>query len=86
MPESMDLRITMYTTSWCGDCRRLKAELHRAGVSFREIDIEQEQSAAEFVKRVNDGNLSVPTLVFSDGSTMTEPSSRSVIQRLAELA
>ena len=85
MPDATDLRITMYTTTWCGDCRRLKAELRRAGVQFREIDIELDPSAAQFVRRVNEGNQSVPTLVLSDGSTMTVPSSRSVIQRLAEL-
>ncbi|MDO8732664.1 MAG: mycoredoxin [Actinomycetota bacterium] len=86
MNEATDQRFTMYTTSWCGDCRRLKGELRRAGVQFREVDIEQDSSAAQFVSRVNDGNQSVPTLVFSDGSTMTEPSGRLVIQRLAELA
>ncbi|MFA7324576.1 MAG: mycoredoxin [Candidatus Nanopelagicales bacterium] len=85
MYETTDQRFTMYTTPWCGDCTRLKGELRRAGVQFREIDIEHDPAAADFVIRVNNGHQSVPTLVFSDGSTLTEPSGREVMTRLAEL-
>lgn len=71
--------ITIYTTTWCGDCRRLKTELGRAGVSFKEIDLEREPWAVEYVLRVNNGNQSVPTVAFSDGTVMTEPSGRQVM-------
>ncbi len=75
----------MYTTSWCGDCARLKGELGRAGVPFREIDIEADPSAADYVARVNNGNRSVPTVVFADGTVMAEPSGRQVTDHLALL-
>lgn len=78
--------LTMYTTQWCGFCRRLKAQLGRAGVELTEVDIERDPAAAEFVMGVNGGNQTVPTLLFPDGSTMVNPSAAQVQARLAELA
>jgi mycoredoxin len=76
---------TMYTTPWCGYCSRLKDGLTRAGVAFTEVDIEQDESAAERVMQVNGGNQTVPTLEFSDGSALTNPSVRQVQEKLAAL-
>jgi len=76
----------MYTTQWCGFCKRLKAQLGRAGVEVNEIDIERDEAAAEFVMNVNGGNQTVPTLLFSDGATMVNPSATQVQEKLAELA
>src|ERR1700746_3279256 len=78
--------LTMYTTQWCGFCKRLKAQLGRAGVEVNEVDIERDQAAAEFVMSVNGGNQTAPTLLFADGSTMVNPSAAQVEARLAELA
>ena len=64
----------MYTTAWCGFCHRLKAQLGREGVEVVEGDIEADPEAAAFVEGVNGGNQTVPTLVFADGTTMTNPS------------
>ncbi len=66
--------VTVYTTSWCGFCRRLKLQLDRAGVPFEEVDIERDPAAAAFVEGVNGGNQTVPTVVLPDGSTLTNPS------------
>jgi mycoredoxin len=82
VPESL----TMYTTRWCGFCRRLKAQLAREGIEVREVDIEADPAAADYVMSVNGGNQTVPTLVFPDGSAMTNPSAIQVKNRLAELA
>ena len=73
----------MYTTVWCGYCRRLKAQLVRAGISFREVDIEHDAAAAAFVAGVNGGNQTVPTLKFADGSTLTNPSGDEIKAKLA---
>lgn len=78
--------LTMYTTPWCGFCKRLKAQLGRAGVQVHEIDIERDEAAAEFVMSVNGGNQTVPTLLFPDGATMVNPSATQVQQKLAALA
>ncbi|MCL2583982.1 MAG: mycoredoxin [Streptosporangiales bacterium] len=75
----------MYTTTWCGFCKNLKRQLARAGVEITEVDIELDPEAATFVETVNGGNQTVPTLRFSDGSTMVNPSAKQVQARLAEL-
>lgn len=78
--------ITMYSTTWCGYCRRLKAQLNREGIPFTEVDIERAPAAAEFVMSVNGGNQTVPTVVFPDGSAATNPSVAEVKARLAGAA
>jgi mycoredoxin len=77
--------VTMFTTSWCGFCFRLKAQLDRAGIAVHEVDIEADAQAADFVGSVNGGNHTVPTLLFTDGSTLTNPSIGAVERHLAEL-
>ncbi|MEU0313605.1 mycoredoxin [Nocardioides sp. NPDC006273] len=77
---------TMYTTPWCGYCQRLKGQLGREDITFDEVDIEQVPEAAQIVEKVNGGNQTVPTLVYSDGTAMTNPSIAQVKAKLAELA
>jgi mycoredoxin len=54
--------ITVYTTFWCGDCRRTKTFLKERGIEFREVNIDQSPEAEKLVLRVNDGRRKVPTL------------------------
>jgi mycoredoxin len=75
-------RPIIYTTTWCGYCTRLKRQLERAEIGFTEVDIERSPGAAEVVARLNDGNQAVPTLIFPDGSTLTNPSIREVAAKL----
>jgi mycoredoxin len=75
--------VTMYTTNWCGYCRRLKAGLDREGIEYTEVNIELDESAAEIVVAANGGNRTVPTLVFADGSALTNPSVDEVKSKLA---
>ena len=75
--------LTMYTTSWCGYCARLKTALKAEGISWTEIDIEGDPAAAEFVGSVNNGNHVVPTVKFADGSTLTNPTIQQVKAKLA---
>ena len=78
--------LTMYTTPWCAFCKRLKRQLAADGIEMAEIDIEQDDAAAEFVMTVNGGFQTVPTVVFPDGSALTNPSAAMVKARLHELA
>jgi len=55
-------------------------------ISFQEVNIEETPGAAQIVERANGGNQTVPTLIFSDGSVMTNPSARQVQQKLAKLS
>ena len=75
--------LTMYSTSWCGFCHRLQAQLGREGIDVHVIDIERDETAAEFVEGVNGGNRTVPTLVLPDGRAMTNPSIGEVLAALA---
>jgi mycoredoxin len=77
--------LTVYTTSWCGYCHRLKTVLKSAGIPYDEVDIERDPAAAEFVGSVNGGNRTVPTVKFADGSTLTNPSAAQVKAKLAEV-
>jgi mycoredoxin len=74
--------ITMYSTTWCGYCRRLKTQLDREGIRYNEVNIEEDEASASFVESVNDGNQTVPTVVFPDGSAATNPSLAEVVERL----
>lgn len=78
--------ITMYTTTWCGYCRRLKAMLDREGIAYLEVDIERQPDAAAFVMQVNGGNRTVPTVLFPDGGAASNPSLAEVKARLAGAA
>ncbi|MCU1576816.1 MAG: Glutaredoxin-like protein [Leifsonia sp.] len=75
--------VLMFTTDWCGYCKRLKSQMDSAGVAYTEVNIEQIDGTAEIVAQVNGGNQTVPTLVFPDGSTATNPSLADVQARLA---
>ncbi|POM24818.1 putative glutaredoxin.1 [Actinomadura rubteroloni] len=77
--------LTMYTTTWCGFCRRLKSQLAREGIEMVEIDIERDPAAAEFVMSVNGGNQTVPTVTIGDDVVLTNPSAKEVKRHLTEL-
>ena len=74
----MPATITMYSTTWCGYCRRLKTQLDREGIGYTEVNIEEDPASAAFVEKVNGGNQVVPTvLVVPEGGeqvAMTNPS------------
>ena len=82
----MSSTFTMYTTPWCGYCYRLKSQLDREGIAYEVVDIEQTPGAAEIVESANNGNQTVPTLVYADGTAQTNPSLAQVQQKLAALA
>ena len=78
--------LTMYSTTWCGYCRRLKLQLDAAGVAYDEVNIERDADAAAFVEGVNGGNQTVPTVKFADGSALTNPTLAQVTAKLDALA
>lgn len=76
-------QLTMYTTSWCGYCLRLKRHLKNEGIDFAEVNIETDPVAAELVAQANGGNQTVPTLIFGDGTALTNPTIEQVKSQLA---
>ena len=81
--ESPGLILTMYSTQWCGYCQRLKRQLERERVEFEVIDIEDNPEAEAVVLAANNGNATVPTVRYPDGSFATNPSLKDVLAKLA---
>jgi mycoredoxin len=77
--------VTMYSTSWCGYCMRLKKLMQREGIEFAEVDIENDAQAADLVMKANGGNRTVPTLLFADGVALTNPTIDEVKAQLRPL-
>ncbi len=74
--------IRMYTTNWCPDCWRAKQVMKSMNVTFEEININDDEDAIDLVIRLNNGNRSVPTILFPDGSVLTEPNTTTLVQKL----
>jgi mycoredoxin len=68
-----DQTLIMYSTPWCGYCRRLKAQMDRSGIPFTEVDITDDPEATRFVEQINGGNQTVPTVRLPDGRALTNP-------------
>lgn len=78
--------ITMFSTEWCGYCKRLKIMLDASGIGYTEVDIEHAPGTPELVERLNGGNRTVPTVVYPDGTTATNPSIKDVERAVARPA
>jgi mycoredoxin len=81
-----DSMLTMYSTTWCGYCKRLKRQLDDAGIAFKTVDIETDPTAEQLVRDANNGNATVPTVLFDDGTVMTNPSLRQVSEKVTSAA
>lgn len=82
--ESSTGPIRVLATRWCGDCRVARRVLDEADVDYEWTDIDESPAARDEVMRLNRGMRSVPTIIFSDGSVMVEPSRRALKARLVE--
>lgn len=69
-----DTTIRFYGAMWCGDTRRARNWLDKHSIAYEWIDIDKDDAAAERVKEINNGFRSIPTILFGDGSRLTEPS------------
>lgn len=75
-------KIIIYSTDWCPDCRRTKRFLDKHGIAYENVDIEQNPEAVDIVERINNGNRSVPTIVFPDGTILVEPRTSQLAEQL----
>jgi mycoredoxin len=83
---SENATLTVFSTTWCGPCRRLKGLLDLEGIAYQAVDIENDAEARAFVESANRGNAVVPTVLFPDGTTLTNPSVAAVKAQLAASA
>ena len=77
MDDAGDLQgrdVLVYTTEWCGDSRRAVRFLDEHGISYRSIDIDEDEDAARAVEALNRGNRSTPTILIDGAHVATEPS------------
>jgi len=77
--------ITMYGAEWCGDCRRSKRFLDANNVKYNYIDVEADAAASNKVIEINGGQRSIPVIIFSDGTHLTEPSDTALKEKLESL-
>jgi len=80
-----DNTLTMYGTRWCGDCKRARKFLDENKIIYEFIDIDLDKDGEKYVKEVNRGNRSVPTIIFPDGSVLTEPGNFVLTEKLKDL-
>lgn len=77
-----DDRPTVYTTTWCPYSRSLVNDLRHYGVEFDEVDVDEDEQAADLVRELNGGNRVVPTVVYPDGSHDTNPDGAEVAGKM----
>ena len=77
-------QIVMYSVEWCPDCRRAKFFFKRKNIDVLEVDVNADKKAEVFVKELNNGNRSVPTIIFPDGSMMVEPSTEELEEKFSQ--
>lgn len=82
----MSQKIIVYATAWCPDCHRAKRVLDKASADYEWINICNDDKARAQVEKLNNGNRSVPTIIFPDGDVLVEPSNAVLNQKLETLA
>jgi mycoredoxin len=79
---STDNPIALYTSRFCGHSLAVERFMKKHQIPFDQINIDDNAAARDRVKAINNGYASVPTLIFPDGSTLTEPSFRQLRAKL----
>jgi glutaredoxin-like protein len=82
MPNEVGSGIIVYGTKWCSHSKRTRRFLDEQQINYEWIDIDQDSEAEAYVKQINHGYRSVPTIVFPDGTTLTEPSNAELTSKL----
>ncbi len=74
--------IVLYGADWCPDCRRSKNYLEENGIDFEYVNIEEDENAVKIVEEINGGLRSIPTIIFTDGTVLTEPNNQEIADQL----
>jgi len=78
----MTTKLKVIGASWCPDCKRAKTFLGQHRIEFDWVDMESDPSAQAEVERINDGKRIIPTIIFPEGSILTEPSNDELAEKL----
>ena len=82
MSDNLIGKIKLYGTTWCGSTKRARQVFDDEKIDYEWIDIERDETAAEFVESIANGYRSVPTIVFPDGTILVEPSTFTLREKL----
>jgi thioredoxin reductase (NADPH) len=74
--------IKLYGTYWCSDCKRSKKFLGEQRVHYDFINIEEDAEGQALVRKLQNGGMSIPTIVFEDGSFLVEPTNAELAAKL----
>lgn len=76
--------VTMYSTTWCGYCRRLKRQFDDAGIVYEEIDVDapEHRHLGDRIMAASGGNRTVPTVAVGD-RLLVNPTLKEVESALA---
>jgi thioredoxin reductase (NADPH) len=77
-----DNTIKLYGTEWCSDCKRSKKFLGEQRVHYEFINIEKDTKEQAYIRELQQGGLTIPTIVFEDGSVLIEPSNAELATKL----
>jgi mycoredoxin len=78
----MTTTVTMYSTTWCGYCRRLKRQFDEAGIAYEEVDVDVEKHLGDRIIEATGGYRTVPTIEIGD-RLLVNPTLKEVEQALA---
>ena len=78
----MTQKLLVYGHHFCPQVHTVRAVLDHVGIPYRYIDIRKDLAGRERVREINRGFESVPTLVFSNGAILTEPSEDALYTQL----
>lgn len=75
-------KVKVIGATWCPDCKRSKTFLSQHRISFDWVDMETNPDAIAEVERINGGKRIIPTIIFPDGSVLSEPSNDELADKL----
>jgi thioredoxin reductase (NADPH) len=77
-----ETEITVYGAHWCPECRQSRLFLGEHQIPYHWVDIEQDPEAERFVMEKNAGKRIISTIIFGDGTFLTEPNNAQLAARL----
>lgn len=75
--------IVVYGTTWCGMTQMVRRYLDRMGISYRYLDIEEDDGAEKQLRWITGGYTNHPTVVI-DGQALIEPELEELESALSE--
>ena len=76
-------KIKVFGTTWCGDCHRAKSFMDEHDIAYDWTDVDAEPEFQDYIIKLNGGNMTVPTIIFEDGSVLFEPTNEALAKKFS---